>query len=312
MKRTNVIILSVLLALSSFRPATAETGLNKSIIRGFDALQNDKPQKALKYFQKAYSKQPDSAQFECYLGLGHFKNGSYDEALHHYVRAAQRDPSVVDSAFLYYKASCYRALGLVTLERSAWKGIIQWDPDSKFADTAMQGLNDSASREPASIDAIIASGLKLMDHPMPEKRLAYAATEYFREAYLQPKNPRSSESASYLGYALNKTGRHQDVLSLSPNIQTSDALASLWNMQRVLAMVGMKNWTSALAALEEVQGKTDVADQAEYLRIVCQFNLGHRNEAVAAMPKIGKTFDSEMVAVLNRLAQITTTVPLKP
>jgi tetratricopeptide (TPR) repeat protein len=298
MTRSKTAIVVSLLLLNGISAALAATGLNKWVVKGFDSLQNDKPQKALKYFQKAMSEHPESARYECYLGLGYFKSGLYDKALNHYARAAQRDPSIIDSAFLFYKASCYRALGLVALERSAWKGVIRWDPNSKFADTAMQGLNDSVMREPASIDTLLATGRKLWD------TIPHVATAYYREAYMQPGQARTSEAAMQLVHALNRTGRHEEVLALRSAIPETDELAELWDFQRVLAMIGMNDWSTALAELGSKTFSEDVAKLSDYLQVLCQIKLGHRQDVAAAIPKLEKSVNPDMVAVLKQFALI--------
>ncbi len=309
MKRISTTWIFALIALALCGDIQA-SGLNRWVIKGFDAIQNDKPEKALRHFQQACDADPASAQYECYLGLAHFKNGSFNEALHHYARAAHRDPSVIDSAFLYYKASCYRALGLVTLERAAWKGVIQWDPDSKFADTAMRGLNDSATRTPASVEAIIASGSALIPVANPGKWLEFAATEYFREAFLQPENEFSTHAAVALAQGLNLTQRHQDVLDLERRIDAGHDLVHDWEVQRALAMMGMGDWTAALESLSGTDFSPHIAANAEYLRIICNLELGNREEALAVLPSGGNDADTQILATLNRLAQISAAAPI--
>ena len=85
--------------------AAPESVIDKRVARGFAALEKNQHEKALKYFLKAHEENPLSAQIECYVGLGYFKTGKYDQTIEYCERAALHDPSVVDSAFLFYRAS---------------------------------------------------------------------------------------------------------------------------------------------------------------------------------------------------------------
>jgi len=286
----------VLFAAAGGDVSYAQEIFNESVIRGFEALEENRCPEALEHFLKAHRDNPFSAAVECYVGLGYFKTGEFALALDRYERAADRDESVIDSAFIFYRASCLRALGLVDAERKEWRELAEWDPDSKFAGVAREALRKFAGRRPAPARSLLGAGLKLWDNA------PYAAAVFFREARERQDAECSDEASLYLASALNRTGRYNEVLAMEGDISDRE-LRGLWRMQQVLAHVGLEQWDAALETLGRIEDSDIVSSQAGYLRALCQIRAGEQEKALAAIPNLAPRIETELMDVLVRLAQ---------
>ncbi len=289
-----VVVLLCLLPFST-HAASADTWVS----RGFKALDKNQPSKALAYFEKALETGTASAELDTYIGLAHYKGESFNEALNAFERASARDPDVVDGAFLFYRANCFRALGLFVSEQRAWKALVAWDPDSRFADMARKALAQGLSGPPAGAVDLVETGNEICD-PLP-----YASIAYFSEASLMPSGDSRDDAMVYLAYALNRTQQHEKVLALKPRTAIAGALSGIWNMQRVLAYAGLSRWGDAMAELNRVPASDEIAAQAEYLKTVCRIKMGHMPATARPVPELARVIDSEALNALTRLAHIS-------
>ena len=280
------------------RSACAEAAFNQWVIRGFDALERDQAAEALTCFIEARKANPFSAVLDSYLGLGYFKSEDYVNAFEYYTRAATREATVVDSAFLFYQASTLRALGLVLAERAAWRQLAEWDPDSKFSKLAREALAEASSRRPAGTEALLGEGLRVWDAS------PHTAVAFFREAHQVGDDNWTEKTALYLASALNRTGQYQDVLAMQNPAGNADS-SGLWQMQQVLALVGLEQWESALDRIAAIEKSDLVAAHADYLRALCQIRLGAQDDALAAIPALSPRIETELMEALVRLAQFT-------
>lgn len=293
-------LLRLLLTIGLWCPVSrADTVFNDLVVRGFEALDGNRNEKALHCFLEALEANPDSAQVESCVGLGYFKTEAYDQALEHYERAVLRDPTVVDSAFLFYRASCYRGMGLVRLELKEWQRLTQWDPDSRFARVAREAIADRTGEEGPTPDELLAAGLDIL------VAAPNAAAACFREALLRSGRNRHGEALLYLGSALNRADRHKEALSLQGRTGMDPGLAGAWHMQHALALTGLERWEEALEVLESIGNDDTVAQQADYVETVCRIQLGQHDEALASLPSLESRFERDMVAALRRLAVLT-------
>jgi len=285
-----------IVALTAFAPglSSADTSLNEWVVKGFNALEQNKSDNALRYFEKAHKEHPYSHEIECYVGLGHFKNGNFALALEHYTRAAQGDPTLVDSAFLFYRASCYRALGLVSLEHDAWQHVREWDPDSEFAKTARRALSEP-TREAPTIDVLLSAGLELLDADKP-----YAAAAYFTEGYNQP-NRNSSDAILCLAMALNETGQYDATLELKNRM--ADKHADLMLLLRAYAFMMKDDYQHALNELDGIADKDDVALRADRMRVLCNIRAGRQDESARGIERLVSNTDAADVDVFLRLLE---------
>ena len=290
---------AAVLIVSHAAPVLAQD-LNEWVLKGFDALNEGRNERALECFLKAHEENPYAPDpaVECYVGLGCFKTGQYREALEYYERAALHDPAVADSAFLFYRASCLRALGLVQLERDAWREVIAWDPESRFAQTAREALAGDADRQPAAPRDLIDTGRIHWD------TLPHAAIAYFREAYDRPVGSHTPLAGICLAYSLNRTGQYEALIALPDKVRDSHELADGWHLQRALARFGLEQWESTLEELAAVGADPALAAQADYVRTLCRIHLGDRREADASLPRLAQAFDAEAMDLLSRLAQL--------
>jgi len=268
------------------------------VAAGFAALERDRPREALAHFIAASRANPASARNLCYVGLGYFKAGDFENALEYFERSLQQDPSLVDSAFLFYRANCYRALGLRSMERTAWKALIDWDPRSRFADAGREAAASGRRERAPQSRALLERGLDVW-HKLP-----HAAAAYFREAASQQESQWRTEARVFLACALNTIERHEEVLQLEPAPESDAALAGLMELQRAAALAGLERWDEAMAALQKRSFESVVRGQAEYLKSLCLIQLGRQEEATDALAALKRVFSTEAVAHLVTLAEV--------
>jgi tetratricopeptide (TPR) repeat protein len=292
----HVIRLIPIVAATALVPALslADASLNAWVVKGFNALEHNKSDKALRYFENAQRENPYSHEIECYVGLGHFKKGDYVQALEHYTRAAQGDPTLVDSAFLFYRASCYRALGLVSLEREAWEHVREWDPDSEFAKTAHRALSEPM-REAPTIDALLTTGLELLDTDKP-----YAAAAYFTEGYNQPDR-NTSDATLCLAMALNETGQYDDTLKLKDRMAAEHT--DLWLLLRAYAFMMKDDYERALNELDGIADRGNVSLRADRMRVLCNIRAGRQDESTEGIQRLVSNTGAADVDVFRRLLE---------
>ena len=276
-------------------PVCGAPALSAWVSKGFQALADDEPRRALECFQKAREEMPSAAEVDCYVGLGHFKNAQYEQAIEFFDRAARRDASIVDSAFLFYRASAHRALGLRGLEIEAWNALVEWDPDSSFAEAARRAADEAVRRDPSSAESLLGAGLKAQ-YTWPN-----AAAAYFREALGEAGGEWAGEIAVHLICALNRAGRCEEALAMEAPVLEDGGLREIWVLQRALALAGLSRWEEAAAELESAA--EDAGPQAEYLRALCRVHLGGEGEATAVARNLEGLLEKEMTDTLTRLAQ---------
>lgn len=277
--------------------ARAEGGLGEHVARGFEALDRNRPEEALVCFLKARRENPESAPLQCYVGLGYFKTGNREAALEFFERAARSDGSIVDSAFLFYRASCYRALGLPEIERRGWQAVIEWDPASSFADAARKALTGTGRRAPP-VRRLLEAGLDAWN------TYPHAATAYFREAVTREGSEWRAEARVFLACSLNSAGRYEEVLALDMDIAGGHALGAVLRLQHAMALVGLGRWKPALSVLARIDHQTTVAAQSEYLKALCLIEIGREDEAAISLVELSKPFGKEMINSLISLAEI--------
>ena len=279
--------------------ALAEASLNTWVVKGFDALKRNQADKALRHFEKAQRDNPYSHEIECYAGLGHFKTGDYTEALEHFTRAEQGDPTLVDSAFLFYSASCYRALGLVSLEREAWERVKEWDPDSSFAETARRALSEP-TRDTPSIEALLSTGRELL---YADK--THAAVAHFTEGYKT-----TADATIFHAVALNETGQYDEMLKLQNSMDATHKDMGLWQIQRAFAFMMTDALDSAMDELDAIENTGDMALRRDKLRILCNIQSGRQEESAAGMQRLVSNTGVEDLEVFRRLVEQIATINL--
>ena len=241
------------------------------VIEGFQLLEAGHLKNALKKFNKALKTQPDSAEIRTYVGLGHFKLGNYEDALEAFEQARVRDPSIGDSAFLFYRASCLRALGLPRQERDAWQAVIEWDSRSRFARQAQDALREPRKSVAIDSETLIENGLSHWE----DKPLLAAA--YLNEAVGLPDSP--AAAVAYLAAAFNQAGDYQSVVELDGQHRVPEKQHHLWQIQLAVARMGLEQWDDAKSALQDVPEESKWGRKARYLQALCLLRMGNNDEA---------------------------------
>jgi tetratricopeptide (TPR) repeat protein len=258
--------------------SSARAGQIDPVVEGFQLLEAGHVEGALKKFKKALKAQPESAEIRTYVGLGNFKLGNFEEALEAFDQARVRDASLADSALLFYRASCLRALGLARQERDAWQAVIEWDPRSRFARQAQDALRKPGNQSPPDPETLIENGLShWQDKPL-------VAAAYLNEAVGLQDSP--SSVVAYLAAAFNQAGDYQSVIDLGDHHRVPETQYPLWQIQLAVARMGLEQWDGAKSALQEVPDESRWGRKARYLQALCLLRLGESDQARALL----KTF----------------------
>lgn len=248
-------------------------GAADPVVEGFRHLEAGHPKKALALFERALSRNPASPELLTYAGLGHFKNQHYPEALEAFDQARSREPNIVDSAFLFYRASTLRALGLGVMEREAWGEVIAFDPHSRFARQARLAREEQGKQERHATRDLVDNGLLHWDdRPM-------VAAAYFREALARGPDAGAARVQTYLAAVLNQSGQYRAVVELGQRYTPPPGQRAEWDIQMAAAQMGLREWERATQVLSRVPPGSEWHRKVQYMQALCLVRLDRGDQA---------------------------------
>ena len=223
----------------------------RAIDAGFDALERNAFEEARISFTQALRLREDSAEATCYLGLAHYKSGDMVAALDHFERSLHLDETIADSAFLFYRALAARQLGLVSHEERAWRALIEFDPQSRFAQRGAEAIKEMPNRQHFGPDIYFEQGRKLApSHP-------YAAVLFFIESVEETLRANQGTEGlelpmSWLLTYLNRTRQPDQVLLMEKPVKVLEGSTDNIHLQLAIARVSLGDCEEAEDHLAKV------------------------------------------------------------